>query len=254
MPCSKSGFIFAHFNKDTKGMLMMNSGFLAPLIIGTVILLMGCGQAVNPGNVACTADARLCPDGSSVGRVAPECNFAPCPVEDTHPHDEDVADDHHANDEVIVDDKTNDELNNGTIDDPQPTQDNEDTPPVQPDMDNTQPDDGTMVEEPRIIEITAAKWFFNPGTTSKGYEPIRVGFEEDVILRITNQDIPHGINIPPLGINEFLPAGTTKDITFTADKKGTFNFSCNIFCGSGHGSMSGTLIVEYAFMRSLISI
>jgi hypothetical protein len=30
--------------------------------------------------VACTADAKLCPDGSYVSRVAPNCNFAPCPV------------------------------------------------------------------------------------------------------------------------------------------------------------------------------
>ena len=29
--------------------------------------------------VACTEDARVCPDGSSVSRVAPDCEFAPCP-------------------------------------------------------------------------------------------------------------------------------------------------------------------------------
>jgi hypothetical protein len=30
--------------------------------------------------VACTMDARICPDGSAVGRVAPDCEFAPCPT------------------------------------------------------------------------------------------------------------------------------------------------------------------------------
>lgn len=29
--------------------------------------------------VACTMDAKMCPDGSYVGRVAPLCEFAPCP-------------------------------------------------------------------------------------------------------------------------------------------------------------------------------
>lgn len=29
--------------------------------------------------VACTADAKLCPDGSAVGRVGPDCEFAACP-------------------------------------------------------------------------------------------------------------------------------------------------------------------------------
>jgi hypothetical protein len=31
--------------------------------------------------VACTMDAKQCPDGSYVGRVAPNCEFAPCPGE-----------------------------------------------------------------------------------------------------------------------------------------------------------------------------
>ncbi len=30
--------------------------------------------------VACTMDAKMCPDGSYVGRVAPNCEFAKCPV------------------------------------------------------------------------------------------------------------------------------------------------------------------------------
>jgi len=30
--------------------------------------------------VACTADAKICPDGTGVGRVPPDCEFAACPV------------------------------------------------------------------------------------------------------------------------------------------------------------------------------
>jgi hypothetical protein len=30
--------------------------------------------------VACTMDAKMCPDGSYVGRVGPSCEFAACPV------------------------------------------------------------------------------------------------------------------------------------------------------------------------------
>ena len=36
-----------------------------------------CPEGVQP--VACTADAKICPDGSGVGRVGPNCEFAPCP-------------------------------------------------------------------------------------------------------------------------------------------------------------------------------
>ena len=33
------------------------------------------------GQVVCTQEAKLCPDGSYVGRVGPECEFALCPGE-----------------------------------------------------------------------------------------------------------------------------------------------------------------------------
>ncbi len=38
------------------------------------------------GMIACTMDAKICPDGSAVGRTGPKCEFAPCPgaVETTH--------------------------------------------------------------------------------------------------------------------------------------------------------------------------
>lgn len=33
----------------------------------------------NLGQVACTMEAKLCPDGSAVGRMGPKCEFAACP-------------------------------------------------------------------------------------------------------------------------------------------------------------------------------
>lgn len=39
-------------------------------------------QPIDPdGPVACTMEAKLCPDGSAVGRTGPNCEFAPCPGE-----------------------------------------------------------------------------------------------------------------------------------------------------------------------------
>jgi murein DD-endopeptidase MepM/ murein hydrolase activator NlpD len=40
----------------------------------------------NPQNkqIACTMEAKLCPDGSAVGRSGPNCQFAPCPQTDTN--------------------------------------------------------------------------------------------------------------------------------------------------------------------------
>ena len=34
----------------------------------------------NPPKTACTQEAKICPDGTSVGRTGPNCEFAPCPT------------------------------------------------------------------------------------------------------------------------------------------------------------------------------
>lgn len=36
--------------------------------------------SVNPDAVFCTMEAKICPDGSAVGRTGPHCEFSPCPV------------------------------------------------------------------------------------------------------------------------------------------------------------------------------
>lgn len=35
-------------------------------------------RPVMPRTGACTLEAKMCPDGTAVGRVAPDCDFAPC--------------------------------------------------------------------------------------------------------------------------------------------------------------------------------
>ena len=46
------------------------------VVIGAV--LIAANQQEKQGWVACTADAKLCSDGGYVGRIAPDCRFAPC--------------------------------------------------------------------------------------------------------------------------------------------------------------------------------
>jgi hypothetical protein len=60
------------------------------IIFAFIVLLAGCSaqpianQNSLPNNTnqrACTQEAKLCPDGSAVGRSGPNCEFAPCPGE-----------------------------------------------------------------------------------------------------------------------------------------------------------------------------
>ena len=49
--------------------------FTAFFILVAGFILSGCSVPK-----ACTKEAKLCPDGSSVGRTGPNCEFSPCPV------------------------------------------------------------------------------------------------------------------------------------------------------------------------------
>ena len=55
------------------------------LLVGTRIEQSGKQEIlpvveVHPDSQGCTMDAKVCPEGSSVGRTGPNCSFAPCPI------------------------------------------------------------------------------------------------------------------------------------------------------------------------------
>ncbi len=87
------------------------------------------------------------------------------------------------------------------------------------------------------INMTAKDWAFDPGT-------ITVHKGDTVKLHITSLDVTHGFALPDYGINEQIVPGQTTDITFVADKSGTFGFRCSVMCGQGHRQMTGTLVVQ----------
>lgn len=90
---------------------------------------------------------------------------------------------------------------------------------------------------PQEIQMTAKKYRFTPNvvTVKKG---------EVVRLVITALDRDHGFKLKNYGIDQKLLKGAPTTIEFTADKAGTFNFKCSVFCGFKHGKMKGKLVVE----------
>ncbi len=45
-------------------------------------MLWGLGNTRVDAPMGCTLEAKICPDGTSVGRTGPNCEFAPCPEPD----------------------------------------------------------------------------------------------------------------------------------------------------------------------------
>ena len=93
--------------------------------------------------------------------------------------------------------------------------------------------------QPQVKEftVTARQFTFEPNT-------ITVKKGDTVRLHVTSVDVTHGIAISQFGVNALLPPGQTKTVEFVASKSGTYQIFCSLFCGSGHLSMKGTLIVE----------
>lgn len=59
-------------------MKITKNKILFGIIMALMIFLISCTPAQNTPQ-ACTMEAKLCPDGTSVGRQGPDCEFAKCP-------------------------------------------------------------------------------------------------------------------------------------------------------------------------------
>ena len=76
-------------------------------------------------------------------------------------------------------------------------------------------------------------------------DPIVIKKGDHVRLRVISSSGTHGIMIPELGLStERLSEGKEDVLEFDATESGTFEYFCNVPCGSGHRSMKGQLVVE----------
>ena len=87
---------------------------------------------------------------------------------------------------------------------------------------------------------------FNITAKQFGFEPdiITVNKGNAVKLKITSIDVTHGFSINEYNIRETLEPGKTITVEFVADKSGTFQFFCSVYCGIKHAEMRGKLIVK----------
>jgi cytochrome c oxidase subunit 2 len=105
-----------------------------------------------------------------------------------------------------------------------------------------------------FVDMTAANSRFHPAE-------IRVAVGTRVKIRIRAVDDDHGIafNVIPEGQPEgsppglrfatanpdwILKQGRIEEIEFVAERRGHYEFACSVFCGMGHNSMLGRIIVE----------
>jgi cytochrome c oxidase subunit 2 len=89
---------------------------------------------------------------------------------------------------------------------------------------------------PKVIQIQAKCYQYLP-------REIHLKKGVPVLLQITTLDKAHGFYVPDLNIDATAKPGKPAQISVTPTKSGVFPFSCDVFCGEGHDSMDGKLIV-----------
>lgn len=90
-------------------------------------------------------------------------------------------------------------------------------------------------DEP-VIKIVAKKFEYTPNV-------IKLKKGVPVVLEFTTLDVFMGFKVPDLGVRTDIIPGKVSRVRLVPDKVGTFPFVCDIFCGSGHEDMTGTIIV-----------
>ncbi len=92
-------------------------------------------------------------------------------------------------------------------------------------------------EGPRVVEITARRFQFTPAEIH-----LRKG--EPVVLRLRSEDVVHGFFERTLGIDATITPGPATELRITPTTPGRHTVICDHFCGSGHGGMKMTIVVE----------
>jgi cytochrome c oxidase subunit 2 len=89
---------------------------------------------------------------------------------------------------------------------------------------------------PRIVRITARKFTYEPAE-------LTLRLNEPVVFQLTTLDVVMGFSVPDFGVRGTIVPGQTTEVAMTPTKIGDFTFLCDVFCGSGHENMDGTLHV-----------
>ena len=88
----------------------------------------------------------------------------------------------------------------------------------------------------QVVRVVAKRFDFTPNTIQ-----LRKGVP--AVLEFTTLDVPMGFNLPDFKVRTDILPDKVSRVRFVPDRTGTFDFVCDIFCGSGHESMEGTIVV-----------
>jgi cytochrome c oxidase subunit 2 len=94
-----------------------------------------------------------------------------------------------------------------------------------------------LTAPPQVVEVSAKRFEFTP-------KEIHLRAGQPVTIRLSATDRPHGLLINALGVDLDADVDHPDSVTITPEKPGTYPAICDHYCGSGHGNMKMTIVVE----------
>ena len=89
----------------------------------------------------------------------------------------------------------------------------------------------------RVVPIKVKRFEYSP-------KEVVVKKGVPVVLQLQSLDVPHGFNLPDLGVRTDVLPGQTARVRIVPQQTGRFVFRCDIFCGSGHEELEGAIVVK----------
>ena len=89
----------------------------------------------------------------------------------------------------------------------------------------------------RVVPIKVKRFEYMPKEVT-----LRKGVP--VVLELQSLDVPHGFNLPDLGVRADVIPGQTTRVRIVQKQTGRFVFHCDIFCGTGHEELEGAIVVK----------
>lgn len=87
---------------------------------------------------------------------------------------------------------------------------------------------------------------FNVVAYQYGFEPSTISVKkgDKVKITFTSRDVGHGVFIPDFEVaTPAFNKGQSQTIEFVADKSGTYEYFCSVYCGADHPNMRGQIVV-----------
>lgn len=85
--------------------------------------------------------------------------------------------------------------------------------------------------------VRAQIWLFTPAE-------IKIPVGSKLTMYVTSQDVQHGVKVDRTNINMMILPGQVSKLSHTFTEAGIYNFICHEYCGVGHHTMYGRIVVE----------